>query len=116
MFEGSVGEEEGRGMTRKRRRMVRWVVVVMLATPWGLDVSARKSGILTARAEPRVEIEAERRAARRRWALRKMDEMANERLRCHERFTKRVQVETCEADFTRRLREFNELYLEASRE
>jgi hypothetical protein len=84
--------------------------------PLGTRRERTEVGILTARAEPRVEIEAERRAARRRWALRKMDEMANERLRCHERFTKRVQVETCEADFTRRLREFNELYLEASRE
>ncbi len=42
----------------------------------------------------------EGRAARRQWALVRMDEMANERLRCRERFTKRREVEACEADFT----------------
>jgi hypothetical protein len=58
----------------------------------------------------------ESRAARRAWALGRMDDMANERLRCADRFTKPREVETCEADFTRRFRQYNELYLEASRE
>jgi hypothetical protein len=58
----------------------------------------------------------EAKAARRRWALAKMDEMANERLRCRERFKARGQVEACEAEFTRRFREYNEIYLEASRD
>ncbi len=56
------------------------------------------------------------RAERRRWASAKMDEMANERLRCRERFAKRGDVERCEAEYARRFREYNETYLEASRE
>ncbi len=64
----------------------------------------------------RVVAGAEAKAARRRWALAKMDEMANEALRCGRRFQKRREVETCEAEFTRRFREYNEIYLEASRE
>ena len=55
-------------------------------------------------------------AARRRWALARMDEMANERLRCRGRFTRRREVEACEADYTRRFRQYNEIYLEAARE
>jgi hypothetical protein len=59
---------------------------------------------------------SEGRAARRRWALARMDEMAGERLRCRERFTVRRQVDACEAEHVRRYREYNEIYLEASRE
>jgi hypothetical protein len=58
----------------------------------------------------------EAKAARRRWALAKMDEMANERLRCRERFQKRREVERCEADYARRFREYNQMYLEAARD
>ncbi len=58
----------------------------------------------------------EARAARRRWALAKMDEMANEARRCPERFTVRRQVEECRAEYERRLRLYNEVYIEASRE
>jgi hypothetical protein len=58
----------------------------------------------------------ESRAARRAWALGRMDDMANERFRCAERLTKPREIEACEADFTRRYRQYNELYLEASRE
>ena len=56
------------------------------------------------------------RAARRRWALARMDEMANEALRCRHRFQKKREVEVCEAEFTRKFRQYNEMYLEASRE
>ena len=55
-------------------------------------------------------------AERRRWASAKMDEMANERLRCRERFAQRGDVERCEAEYARRFRQYNEIYLEASRE
>jgi len=58
----------------------------------------------------------EGRAARREWALARMDEMANERLRCRDRFPKRREAEACEADFTRRFRQYNEIYLDAARE
>jgi hypothetical protein len=56
------------------------------------------------------------REARRRWALARMDEMAQERLRCHERFRAPREVRDCQAEFERRHRAFNEIYLEASRE
>lgn len=55
------------------------------------------------------------REARRRWALARMDEMASERLRCRERFKVPRQVRECEAEFERRHRAYNEVYLEASR-
>jgi hypothetical protein len=42
--------------------------------------------------------------------------MANERLRCRERFQKRREVERCEADYARRFREYNQMYLEAARD
>jgi len=58
----------------------------------------------------------EAKAARRRWALARMDEMAHERLRCRERFQKRREVERCEADYDRRFQEYNEMYLEAARD
>ena len=72
------------------------------------------TGALTAIAA--AEPGPEARAARRRWALARMDEMANERLRCRERFTKPTEVARCEADYTRRFREYNELYLESTRD
>ena len=60
--------------------------------------------------------DSEAKAARRRWALAKMDEMANERLRCRERFQKRPEVERCEAAHERRYQEYNQMYLEAARD
>jgi hypothetical protein len=54
--------------------------------------------------------------ARRRWALARMDEMAAERLRCHERFRTPKQIRDCQAEFERRYRAYNELYIEATRE
>jgi hypothetical protein len=56
------------------------------------------------------------RAERGRWALTRMDEVANEGRRCPERLSSRHQVEACEAEFSRRFREYNEIYLEATRE
>lgn len=55
-------------------------------------------------------------AERRRWALAKMDEVANERRRCRDRHTAPRQVEACEAELARRFREYNEIYLEAARD
>jgi hypothetical protein len=54
--------------------------------------------------------------ARRRWALARMDEMAQERLRCHERFRTPREVRDCQAEFERRHRAYNEIYIEAARE
>jgi hypothetical protein len=56
------------------------------------------------------------REARRRWALARMDEVANERLRCRERFRAPRQVRECEVELERRHRAYNEIYLEAARE
>lgn len=56
------------------------------------------------------------REARRRWALARMDEMAQERLRCHERLRDPRAIRECQAEFERRHRAYNELYLEAARE
>jgi hypothetical protein len=97
--------------------MARWGSAVVLVVS-SLSGAAERPRPTEPRAagELRAEGDAERRAARRRWALRRMDEMATERLRCRERLTKKREVEACEADFTRRFREFNELYLEASRD
>jgi hypothetical protein len=56
------------------------------------------------------------REARRRWALARMDEMAQERLRCHERFREPGDVRRCQAEFERRHRAYNEVYIEAARD
>lgn len=69
-----------------------------------------------AASEPRRGTDPERSGTRRRWALAKMDEMADAARRCTERFRDRRQVEECRAMFTRRYREYNEMYLEAARE
>jgi hypothetical protein len=45
-----------------------------------------------------------------------MDEVANERLRCRDRFKVPQKARDCEAEFERRHRAYNEIYLEASRE
>jgi hypothetical protein len=57
-----------------------------------------------------------RRAARRRWALARMDDMANEARRCAERFQDPGRVAACRDGFARRYREYNDLYLDAARE
>src|SRR5262245_31075063 len=51
------------------------------------------------------------REARRRWALARMDEMGQERLRCHDRFRNAQQVRDCQEAFERRYRAYNEIYL-----
>ena len=56
------------------------------------------------------------REARRRWALARMDDMARERERCSERFRGSREVRACQAEFDRRRRAYNEIYLEALRE
>ena len=56
------------------------------------------------------------RETRRRWALARMDEVAQERLRCHERFREPRAVRDCQAECERRHRAYNEIYIEAARE
>jgi hypothetical protein len=60
--------------------------------------------------------DSESRDARRRWALARMDEMAAEALRCRQRFQKKREIEACEAEFARKFRQYNEMYIDASRE
>jgi hypothetical protein len=45
-----------------------------------------------------------------------MDEMDNERRRCRIRFTKKHDIEACEADCTRRFRQYNEVHPEGLRD
>jgi hypothetical protein len=54
--------------------------------------------------------------ARQRWAQARMDEMANERLRCRDRLRDGQQIAQCEAGYERRFRLYNEMFLEATRE
>jgi hypothetical protein len=81
---------------------VAWALALLVSAPLP-DLAADSSS-------------SEAKAARRRWALARMDEMANERLRCRHRFEKRREIETCEASFDRRFREYNEIYVESARD
>lgn len=101
-------------MRMGRTWVTAWAFVLAIAT-YGVLVPADRAGA-AARQEEREGAGPAGKAARRQWALRKMDEMANERLRCRERFKVRRQAEECEADYTRRFRGYNEIYMEASRE
>ena len=56
------------------------------------------------------------REARRRWALARMDEMAKERVRCHDRFTTPREVRNCQTESERRFHAYNEIYIEAARD
>jgi len=80
------------------------VVASLGAAPWA-------AGEGTAAGRP-----PEERAARRRWALAKMDEMAAERLRCQERLRESRQIAECEHRYQVLYREYNRLFLEAARE
>jgi hypothetical protein len=101
-------------MTREewtRRDVIRGLVAGALAVALPLATS-RPAGAAGSdqAASPRD------REARRRWALARMDEMAQERLRCHERFRTPREVRDCQAEFERRHRAYNEVYIEASRD
>jgi hypothetical protein len=80
-----------------------------------LGPPAGRSARLLPVAEVRAEASPAAKAARRRWALQKMDEVAQERQRCRERFRTPAEVRACEAALDRRHRAYNELYLEAAR-
>jgi hypothetical protein len=95
---------------RTRRSVIRGLAAAVLACAVPLAVSREAGAAGSGQTAPRD------REARRRWALARMDEMAQERLRCRERFKEPRQVQECEADFQRRHRAYNELYLEAIRE
>ena len=95
-----------------KRRAMGWIAALVLGGgPFG-DLAA----VAPPAAERREPAQPEGRAARRRWALARMDEMDNERMRCRERFARKREIEICEADYTRRFRHYNELYLELSRD
>ncbi|MGH7319435.1 MAG: hypothetical protein ACRELA_07410 [Candidatus Rokuibacteriota bacterium] len=98
--------------------IARCTLVLLAVAPAALDLSAARLAVADCAATTKREeaSDAARRAARRRWALAKMDEMASERLRCRTRFTVQRQIDECEAGYMRRFREYNELYIEASRE
>lgn len=93
-----------------RRNGARGVALV-LAIVAGLGAVPGAAGEGSAAGGP-----PEERAARRRWALARMDEMAGERRRCRDRFREVRQIAECEHRFQMRFQEYNRLYLEASRE
>jgi hypothetical protein len=93
-----------------RRDVIRGLAVAVLVGVLPMMVS---SGAGATGAEPAAPRDRE---ARRRWALARMDEMASERVRCHERFRTPREVRECQAEFERRYRAYNEVYIEASRE
>lgn len=97
----------------RRRRWWGWMTVPALAA-----VMALAAGDLTAAtaAGAGSAAPAGDRESRKRWALARMDEMAQERLRCRERFRVDRQARECEEEFARRHRAYNQLYLEALRE
>jgi hypothetical protein len=99
-------------MRAMRRVMTGWAAGLFLVGAAGTDLAAAALPG-TERREP-AGLDAK--AARRRWALARMDEMDTERLRCRARFTKKHEVEACEADYTRRFRQYNEIYLEGLRD
>ena len=94
----------------RRRDVIQGLAAAVLIVAPTLATSGASAAGLGPAAAPR---EPE---ARRRWALARMDEMAQERLRCHERFRAPREVRDCQAEFERRHRAFNEIYIEAGRE
>lgn len=93
-----------------RRDVIRGLAAATLA--WALPLAA-SSGVGATGSDQTVPRDRE---ARRRWALARMDEMAGERLRCHDRLRDPRAIRECQAEFERRHRAYNEMYLEAARE
>ena len=93
-----------------RRQVIRGLAIATLVAAVSLTARA------AAAADPGPTVAPRDREARRRWALARMDEMAQERLRCHERFQTPRQIRDCRAEFERRHRAYNEIYIEAARE
>jgi hypothetical protein len=93
-----------------RRDVIRGVAAAALA--WTLPLMASRANGASGpdSTAPRD------REARRRWALARMDEMANQRLGCHEKFRTPREVRECQAEFERRYRAYNEIYIETTRE
>jgi hypothetical protein len=92
-----------------RRDVIRGVAAaVLVCLP---IVTSRETGATGA--EPTVPRD---RDARRRWALARMDEMASERLRCPGRFKTPREIRDCQADFERRYRVYNDIYIETTRD
>jgi len=104
--EGDAMASEGWG----RRDVIRGVAAATLA--WALPLTASREGGATGvgQTAPRD------REARRRWALARMDEMVSERLRCREKGRTPREVRDCQAEFERRYRAYNDIYIEATRE
>ena len=93
-----------------RRDVIRGVAAAALAWALPLRVVRDAGAAGPDQTSPRD------REARRRWALARMDEMAKERLRCHDRFRTPLEVRNCQSEFERRYHAYNDIYIEASRE
>ena len=103
---------------RTRRRLGVWVGLGLLVGAYdACDLAAPPVGLAGPKTiERRDDPPPADRTARRRWALAKMDEMVWEKRRCRERFRVTRQIGECEAQYARRYRAYNAIYLEASRE
>ena len=93
-----------------RRDVIRGLAAAMLASALPLMAPGGAGAVSPEPGPPRD------REARRRWALARMDEMVGERLRCYQRFRTQREVRDCQAEFERRYRAYNDLYIEAARE
>src|SRR5262249_35274146 len=93
-----------------RRDVIRGVAAAAMA--WALPLTTSRGAGATGadQTAPRD------REARRRWALARMDEMASARLRCHEKYRTPREVRECQAEFERRYRAYNDIYIEATRD
>ena len=92
-----------------RRDVIRGLASAVLLAVGAQPVRAESPG------GPRPR-DRETREARRRWALARLDEVADERRRCAERFQSAQKIRDCQADCDRRRRVYNEVYLEALRD
>jgi hypothetical protein len=93
-----------------RRDVVRGVAAAALA--WTLPLAVAGG---TSAAGPDSTVTRDR-EARRRWALARMDEIARDRLRCHDKFRTPREIRNCQEELERRYRAYNDIYLEALRE
>jgi len=93
-----------------RRDVIRGVAAAVLTCVLPIVASRAASATSTEPAAPHD------REARRRWALARMDEMASERLRCHVRFKTPREIRDCQAEFERRYRAYNDIYIETTRD
>jgi hypothetical protein len=103
------------GLWPRRARGLALAALAGLGTvgPAAVGDGARAEPSTTTRRDGAGPAQAE---ARRRWALARMDEVAQDRLRCRGRFKKPAEVEACRRPLDREYRRYDETCLDAARE